>query len=128
MVQRELGMRREAAEQETVGQLRLMLKEARDEQAGERLYPKGLNRMCLLELQVEAAARGLSTTRANGTDKCSEELIRDIKGKPVVAQEKAPASAGQPRRPCGRARASSGLRLVPGPCRGLAVPPRSAGQ
>ena len=80
-------MSRQAAERETVGQLRLMLKEARATKAAVSALPQGTQRMRLVERQGEAAGRGLEIMRADGKAKCREELIRDIKGQAAEAQE-----------------------------------------
>ena len=99
LAQRELGMSRQAAERETVGQLRLMLKEARAMVDAVSALPKGLQRMRLAELQSEAAGRGLEIMRADGKTKCREELIRDIKDQAGSAKEASARPEGPPARP-----------------------------
>jgi hypothetical protein len=74
---------RPQAEEATVGQLRLQLKEAlaaskEVQQADEWAAPKGLNRMKLAELQAEAIRRSLSIERHPGSRMTREELIRAI--------------------------------------------------
>jgi len=74
-----LGWSRSYAEKETVGQLRLYLKEENDRQKTAGLIPKGLTKMKLEDLQVEAMNRGLPTEDEKDRRKTREELIRDIK-------------------------------------------------
>ena len=82
----ELGWTRRQAEAETVGQLRLALREMKDEQkvtaalvGPQSALAKGLNRMLLAQLQEEATTRQIELTRADGKSKTREELIRDVK-------------------------------------------------
>ena len=82
----ELGWPRRQAEAETVGQLRLALREMRDEQKAttalaspQSALPKGLNRMLLAQLREEATTRQIELTKADGKSKTREELIRDVK-------------------------------------------------
>jgi len=75
-----LGWSRDKAESETVGQLRLYLKEAKTaKKAITNHLPTGLQRMKHEELQEEAMNRGLEITKGKGAKKTREELIRDIK-------------------------------------------------
>ncbi|CAK0869248.1 unnamed protein product [Prorocentrum cordatum] len=82
-----LGWQRARAEAETAGQLRLVLREKKDEiQASEvekddprTTLPTGLTNMKLAQLQEEAAVRQIPLTRSNGADKRREELIRDVR-------------------------------------------------
>ena len=75
-----LGWSREQAESETVGQLRLHLKELNQtEKAEKAVLPKGLARMKRDELQDECVARGIETHRADKKAFSREELIRDLK-------------------------------------------------
>ena len=82
----ELGWPRRQAEAETVGQLRLALRERKAEQKAARVLtspqsvlPKGLNRMKRVQLQEEATTRHIEVTRADGRRKTKEELIRDVR-------------------------------------------------
>ena len=71
------GLTRSAAEAETVGQLRLMLKVARDgkrEASGRAALQKGFARMRKEELQAECLSRGIVFENKN-----REQMIRDIK-------------------------------------------------
>ncbi|CAK0872907.1 unnamed protein product [Prorocentrum cordatum] len=87
LTMQELGWRRDRAEAETVGQLRLALREKKSEtKASEEekddlrtTLPKGLANMRLAELQEEAAVREIPLTRSSGTNKTREELIRDVR-------------------------------------------------
>ena len=76
---RRLGWTRDQAEAETVGQLRLYLKELNEAEKVENvLLPKGLARMKLGELQAECEARGIEIMHGK-KNLTREELIRELR-------------------------------------------------
>ena len=84
LAMRLLGWSRVDAEQETVGQFRLYLKEKINQdkleaESQEWALPKALGRMKLVELGIEADRRGLDTVSETGRGLSREELIRVIK-------------------------------------------------
>ena len=74
-----LGWDRQTAETETVGQLRLYLKEAGEVAKPDQVLPKGLNRLKKAELQATCLERNISVAKPEGRELSREEMIRELK-------------------------------------------------
>ena len=110
LVVKHLGWPRDKAADETVGQLRLLLKEFNQMvKAGKALLPKRLTRSTQAELRSECAERGIVITAYD----THEELIRELKkwAAQIAADGKLPGAGAPSSSTSGPADAGVAIRL-----------------